>query len=330
MSASLVRPLRHQSRLSMYARERIHHLLQGRSISATLRVLDNEGVSTCRQTVWRIRRHIHISGTAHPLPKSGRPTKLTAEVLQMIDDAMERDDEATATELVVTLKNAGITASRITILKGRRRLGWTTRGAAYCQMIRAVNREKCFRWAMENLNADFTDVIWTDETTIQLETHHRFCCRKRGQKPRYKPRPKHPVKVHVWAGISTCGATQVCIFEGVMDANLYVEILDGYLVPFVRRVYATGHRFMQDNDPKHTSRRAQDFFASRGINWWKTPSESPDANPIENLWHELKVSNFSIHCLGDVILCEHLEPSLHVDKLMGLSLCIYLFLSCRS
>ena len=25
-----------------------------------------------------------------------------------------------------------------------------------------------------------------------------------------------------------------------------------------------------------------------GINWWVTLPESPDCNPIENLWHELK------------------------------------------
>ena len=45
-------------------------------------------------------------------------------------------------------------------------------------------------------------------------------------KARYKPRLKHPTKVHVWAGISTRGATGVCIFNGIMDAQMYTSILE--------------------------------------------------------------------------------------------------------
>ena len=45
---------------------------------------------------------------------------------------------------------------------------------------------------------------------------------------------------------------------------------------------------MQDNDPKHTSIHVQEWMANNNINWWRTPAESPDMNPIENLWHEME------------------------------------------
>ena len=67
-----------------------------------------------------------------------------------------------------------------------------------------------------------------------------------------------------------------------------MAILDKTLIPFINSVYPEHHRFMQDNDPKHTSRLAAEYMSSKGVNWWKTPPESPDCNPIENLWHELK------------------------------------------
>lgn len=94
--------------------------------------------------------------------------------------------------------------------------------------------------------------------------------------------------MHVWAGISVRGPTKICIFDGVMDSVLYVDILRSTLLPFIQEKYALGHRFMQDNDPKHTSRLTKAFFEENNVNWMKTSAESPDMNPIENLWHELK------------------------------------------
>ena len=232
-----------------------------------------------RQFIKRFRRYNSIARK----PGSGLPPKLSPAVQNIIELTMRNDDETTATQLQAMLASQNIYVSLATIVRNRIALGWTYRGSAYCQLIRQQNKTKRLDWARTYLHDTFDDVIWTDETTVQLETHKRYCYRKIGERPLPKP-------VHVWAGISKKGPTAVCIFEGIMDASLYCEILEKTLVPFIREKFPnpTSHRFMQDNDPKHTSRAAQAFFARSGVNWWRTPPASPDMNPIENLWHELK------------------------------------------
>ena len=109
---------------------------------------------------------------------------------------------------------------------------------------------------------------------------------KVGEAYKPAPKPKHPLKVYVSGGISKHGPTELVIFEGTMDAVLYCQILETSLLPFIRNTLPC-HRFQQDNDPKHTSRYAKNFFNENDVFWWETPPESPDLNPIELLWHEL-------------------------------------------
>ena len=61
-------------------------------------------------------------------------------------------------------------------------------------------------------------------------------------------------------GISWKGKTSIMVFSGIMNAEGYVQLLRESLLPFIRNMYPDGHRLMQDNDPKHTSRKAQVFF----------------------------------------------------------------------
>ena len=53
---------------------------------------------------------------------------------------------------------------------------------------RDVNKTKRLDWAKLNVEEQFDDVIWSDECTVQAESHRRFCCRKKGERPKNKPR----------------------------------------------------------------------------------------------------------------------------------------------
>ena len=61
------------------------------------------------------------------------------------------------------------------------------------------------------------------------------------------------------------GTTELCIFDGIMDAELYTNILDSSLLPFIQHKYSDSHRFMADNDPKHPSKLAQSFLAEKNV-----------------------------------------------------------------
>ena len=125
-----------------------------------------------------------------------------------------------------------------------------------------------------NREMAFDDIIYTEETTMQIETQ---CSYKKG----YKLKPKHPLKVH------DRHQAKLCIFEGKMNAPLFAPTLRSSLLPFTNDVYPDGCRFVQDNDPKHCSKLARRFRnkkASTGGQHPQTPQTY--VNPIENLWHD--------------------------------------------
>ena len=151
-------------------------------------LLEEEGIKVSRKGILKFLSRYRLTDTVCRQPGSGRPSKLTEEMKAIVEHQMQVDDETTAHQLHALLLRKCYNISISTVLRCRSSLGWTFRGSAYCQLIREVNKDKRLAWAKKNIGGMFLDVIYTDETSIQLETHRRFCCRKRGQRPRPKPR----------------------------------------------------------------------------------------------------------------------------------------------
>ena len=275
--------------LTAYCKQRIIQLYFERRVSYgnVSQVLATEGFCVSKKAVWTTIQKYKEHGTISRLPGSGRPFKLTREMLDAIEEQMRLDDETTATQLVRILEERGYKVSKTTIVRARRILGWTFHGSRYCQLIRSVNKEKRLQWAVKNRDNSFEDVVWTDESMIQLENHRTFSYRKVGTAPKPKPRAKHPYKVMVWAGISRKGATNICLLNASVNSAVYQEVLRTHLLPFLQRKLPKG-RLQQDNAPCHTSKATQEFLKTKKIPLLTTPPESPDLNPIENVWHEMK------------------------------------------
>ena len=137
-------------------------------------------------------------------------------------------------------------------------------------MIRNANKEKRFSWCCQQLanKVDFKEVIWSDECTVMIERKRKSYSRV-GHPRKLKPKPKHPLKIHIWGAISMKGAAPLVMFSKNLTGVRYAKILETSLIPFIRSKFQHHHLFQQDNDPKHTSRYIQSFFEKKALNGGK-------------------------------------------------------------
>ena len=154
------------------------------------------------------------------------------------------------------------------------------------------------QWAMQRVHwrmQQWRRVVFTDESRFRLYRNDGRIRvwrmpRQEMLQQHVQPTQQQGASLHVWAGITLTGKTELVVLNRNVTGERYAELLESHLLPFATRIYGdTANWILQDdNAAPHRAAVVTRLKEHLGIRTLRWPARSPDMNPIEHVWDYLK------------------------------------------